>query len=288
MTSIRAHVARLGGVAETHELVARGIRPHRLTTAVRAGEIARVRRGWYCLPETDPALRTAIRVGGRLACVSAAEHYGWATPERYGVHVSVAENASRLRHETLGPTAPAMAAVVVHWSSPLERAERPRLVTDRFETVVQLVECLDPESAVAALDSFLHDDPVRSRELEQWLTSLPASIVEALPSRNGLCHSFLETIGRVRLERAGIIGEHQVEIPGVGRVDLVIDGRLVIEWDGGTHRTAAQQDEDCRRDALLATMGFRTLRFSYRLVMDEWYVVIAAVRAALDEVGCIH
>jgi very-short-patch-repair endonuclease len=161
-------------------------------------------------------------------------------------------------------------------------------VTDRFETVTHLVECLDPEFAVAALDSFLHTDPVRSRHLEAWLGSLPERLLVGLPSRSAQCESFLESVGRIRLERAGITGEHQVEFPGVGRVDLVIDHRLVIEWDGGTHRTAEQQDEDCRRDALLATMGYRTLRFSYHLVMDEWHIVIAAVRAALDEVGCAH
>lgn len=273
-------VRRLGGVAETRELIALGVEPHSLTSAVRRGDLLRVRRGWYSLPDTNPELRQAIRVGGRLACVSAAAHYGWSTPERHGLHVCVPENGSRLRSPS-GIDEAAAPALVVHWTSPLPAAERPRLVTSRFETVTQIVGCLAPEFAIAALDSFLRDDPVGSRDLENWLSSLPAWLVRELPARNALCHSFLETIGRVRLEQAGITGEHQVDFPGIGRVDLVIGGRLVIEWDGGTHRTAAQQDEDCRRDALLATMGYRTLRFSYHLVMDEWHVVLAAVRAAL-------
>lgn len=284
MTALRTHVRRLDGVAETRELIALRVEPRRLAAAVHTGELLRVRRGWYALPETDPALLGAIRVGGRLACVSAAAHYGWATPERHGLHVCVAENASRLRRAPVGPIGTDPADVVVHWGSPVEGASGSRLVTDRFETVVQLVECLDPESAVAAFDSFLHTDPTGSRDLERWLDSVPGWLRHNLPARNARCHSFLETIGRVRLERAGITGLHQVELAGIGRVDLIIGDRLVIERDGGSHRTATQQDEDCRRDALLATLGYRTLRFSYPLVMEEWHVVIAAVRAALDGV----
>lgn len=288
MASPSTHVRRLGGAAETRELAALGVSAGRLSSALRSGELVRIRRGWYAVPEIDPALRTAILVGGRLACVSAAAHYGWATPEQHGIHVCVAENAARMERRRAAATSGGTRAIAVHWGSPLARDHRSRLVTDRFETVTQLVGCLRPEEAVAILDSFVHREPLLSRELEEWLLALPAHVRRQLPSRNALCHSYLESIGRIRLERSGIRGEHQVLIPGVGRVDMVIDGRVVIEWDGGTHRTATQQHEDCRRDALLATMGFRTLRFSYRLVMDEWYIVVAAVRAALDEVGCAH
>jgi very-short-patch-repair endonuclease len=243
-----------------------------------------VRRGWYAAPDTPDDLVTAVRVGGRLACVSAGAHYGWATPERHGVHVCVAENAARLRRP--GAAAPHSASpnlgVVLHWGSPIAKTDRPRLITSRFETVAHLIGCLDPEHAVAALDSFLHSEPEHSTELEQWLSSLPAHILRELSSRSSLCESFLETIGRIRLERAGIVGAHQVEIDGVGRVDLVIDGRLVIEWDGKQHEES--HEDDCRRDALLTSMGYHVLRFTYRLVMEEWHIVIAAVRAALARV----
>ena len=190
---------RLDGVAETRELRDRGIRPTQLAAAVAAEDVLRVRRGWYALPETPAALLTAVRIGGRLACVSAAAHYGWATPERHAVHVCVAENASRLRRPPDGgAVADLHVEAVVHWGSPIPRRERPRLITSRFETVCHLVACLDPEHAVAALDSFLHTDPGRSTRLEEWLTSLPPHILGALASRSDACESFLETIGRIR------------------------------------------------------------------------------------------
>ncbi len=285
MTALRAHLSRFGNAAQTHELVALGVAPHALTAAVRAKEIQRLRRGWYALPELDSSIAAAIRVGGRLACVSAAKYYGWATPQEHGLHVCVAENAARLRRPVDPETGRPTAATVIHWRSPRPLDRRERLVTDRLETVGHLAACLDPESVVAALDSFLYTDPVGSRDLDNWLLGLPDFVTAHLPSRNPLCQSYLESVGRIRLERAGITGRHQVEIPEVGRVDLLIGDRLVIEWDGGTHRTAEQQDEDCRRDARLATMGYRVLRFSYNLVMYEWHVVISAIEAVLAEIA---
>ncbi|UOE43996.1 DUF559 domain-containing protein [Agromyces larvae] len=268
------HLASLDGVATTAELRARGIPGRTLSAAVHHGVALRVRRGWYALPDTDASLRDAVRVGGRLACVSAAAYHGWATPERHGLHVVVHENAARLRRD-------APRDLIVHWASPVDRPSRTRLVTDEFETAVQVAHCVAPEFAVAALDSFLAADPRRVDQVEAWVAALPPYVAEALPRREPLCHSFLESIGRVRLERAGIRGEHQVEIAGIGRVDLVLDGRVVIEWDGRTHLDPEQYDVDRRRDALLTSMGYQVLRFNYRLVMEEWHVVIAAVRTAL-------
>ena len=40
---------RLGGVAETRELRARGIRPAQFSAAVASGDVIRVRRGWYAV-----------------------------------------------------------------------------------------------------------------------------------------------------------------------------------------------------------------------------------------------
>ncbi len=196
------------------------------------------------------------------------------------------EHASRLRPARPGapePTGRADARTTLHWGSPVEREQRTRLVTDRFETVVQLAYCLSPELAAATYDSFAHLEPKLASGLDGWIGALPGHIRASLPARDALCHSFLESIGRVRLAAAGIRGEHQVSIEGVGRVDLVIDGRVVVEWDGSTHFDAAQYHEDRRRDALLTSMGYRVLRFSYPLVMEEWHLVLGAVRAALAD-----
>lgn len=285
MTHVTDVLTTLHGVAQRRELIALGATGRQLSIAVNQGQVFRPRKGWYALPGTPADLIRAVRIGGRLACVSAARHYGWAVRERPGLHVCLAPNAARLR-TPLDPrermSAPAPLGITLHWADRVPTEPFTRLVTSPRETVLQLALCQSAELAVAAFDSFLHLDPAGSTELDRWLLDLPQTTLAQLEDCSALCHSFLESIGRVRLARAGIRGRHQVKIAGVGRVDLLLHGWLVIEWDGLEHHdNTAAHDEDCRRDAELAIRGFRTLRFSYALVMRNWPLVLAAIRAAL-------
>lgn len=285
MISVTATLAAFDGVAQRRELVGAGLTGKQLAAGVHLGSVIRVRKGWYALPGADPDVIQAVRVGGRLACVSAGRYYGWATPEFPGLHVSLAPNASRLR----APPAPAHRMIgggtlglTLHWADRDPNGVLSRLVTSRRETVLHIGYCQSAEYAVAAYDSFLHIDPVGSTDLDVWLAELPDHILDEFESCSALCHSFLESIGRIRLAREGIRGQHQVQIVGVGRVDMVIGGWLIIEWDGLKHHdNGPAHDEDCRRDAVAATLGYVTLRFTYWLVMHRWFLVIAAVRAAL-------
>lgn len=288
MRSVTHRLAHCHGIAQRQELISSGVTGGQLTAAVATGTVIRVRKGWYALPDADPQLVRATRVGGRLACISAADHYGWATPQSPGLHVRLRENAARLRSpdnsQQRMPGHPT-AGTVLHWGAPLDLGDHSRLVTSKRETVLQIAHCQSPELAVAAYDSFLHTDPAGSADLDHWLEDLPDHLLRRMESCSRLCHSFLESIGRVRLSREGIHGRHQVPIPGVGRVDMLIDGWLVIEWDGLEHHdNGPAHDEDCRRDAVLASLGYVCLRFTYSLVMHHWYLVIAAIRSALARI----
>lgn len=92
--------------------------------------------------------------------------------------------------------------------------------------------------------------------------------------------SGLESILRLRLSRLGIRLECQVRIPGVGIVDFLLDGRIILETDGrANHDGLVMRHKDLRRDALAAARGFETLRFDYALVLHEWHLVEAAILA---------
>ncbi|HZI90102.1 MAG TPA: DUF559 domain-containing protein [Thermoleophilaceae bacterium] len=55
---------------------------------------------------------------------------------------------------------------------------------------------------------------------------------------------------------------------------------LVVETDGGaSHDRAAQREEDSRRDAVLATAGYETLRFTWHQVHRRPAEVVAALEA---------
>ena len=59
------------------------------------------------------------------------------------------------------------------------------------------------------------------------------------------------------------------------------ESRLAIELDGGIH--AEQQDRDAEREAILATAGYRVIRFPNQSIRENLPEVLAAIRVAVRE-----
>ncbi|WEK61597.1 MAG: hypothetical protein P0Y60_02190 [Candidatus Microbacterium colombiense] len=66
---------------------------------------------------------------------------------------------------------------------------------------------------------------------------------------------------RLLLRSLGVDFETQVQLPGVGRVDFLVDGWLIIECDSREfHEGWGKQVEDRRRDIAAARLGYVTIR----------------------------
>ncbi len=66
----------------------------------------------------------------------------------------------------------------------------------------------------------------------------------------------------------------------LGRADLYYPSqRLVIEYDGGTHRTSLVEDN--RRQNLLLSAGYRLLRFTFADIREAPEAVVDQVKRAL-------
>jgi len=96
--------------------------------------------------------------------------------------------------------------------------------------------------------------------------------------------SGLESLLRLRLHLHGIHVQTQVWIDGVGRVDFVVDGRLIIEADGEENHGGAKRHKDLKRDAAASALGYESLRFDYSLILTDWHTVLEAILAALRRV----
>jgi very-short-patch-repair endonuclease len=57
--------------------------------------------------------------------------------------------------------------------------------------------------------------------------------------------------------------ESQVHIDGVGYVDLLLEGRLIVELDGRHHGEWAQVKKDQRRNNRSVVQGYTVLRYYY-------------------------
>src|SRR5690606_354540 len=105
---------------------------------------------------------------------------------------------------------------------------------------------------------------------------LPMSIAAVLRYIDPEPDSGLESIVRLWLLQLGIPFIHHASIAGL-EVDFLIGDSLVVELDGGTHKTPEAFERDRQRDALLVSLGYVVLRFTYDRVMhhpDQWQAAI--------------
>jgi very-short-patch-repair endonuclease len=94
--------------------------------------------------------------------------------------------------------------------------------------------------------------------------------------------SGVESITRQRLERIGLQVEQQVRLSGVGRVDMRVNGRLLVEIDGYAYHSSPESfDRDRQRDVAAQRAGLRCVRFSARQVLDDWSEVQCAIEQLL-------
>lgn len=94
--------------------------------------------------------------------------------------------------------------------------------------------------------------------------------------------SLLETLARVLFREAGISTETQVWIDGIGRVDFLLEGFLIVEIDGlAFHLEPRQFKKDRRRDNSAVVQGLPVLRFFYDDVVSAPETVLAQVREVL-------
>ncbi|WP_374947145.1 endonuclease domain-containing protein [Agreia sp.] len=119
-------------------------------------------------------------------------------------------------------------------------------------------------------------------DVRQIFESLPTKYGPYLELVDPSAQSGLETKARLRLRSLNIPYRAQVAIDRVGRVDLVIGDRFVVELDSKTwHTSFAAYTEDRRRDLALVERGYVVLRVTYDQVMNQWPAVERAVRAVV-------
>jgi very-short-patch-repair endonuclease len=248
---------RAGGVASARTLRIAGVSRDEIDAALAARSIRRIRRGWYRSAIAHPQIVRAVEIGGALTCCSALAMQGvWMMPG-LDLHVRVARGVA------LGPVGEAR----VHWSD--RRQDHTFPMDSIAESLTVALRCLDQRAAVVALDSLLNRRLLARSDIES-ACGFPRGR-RFLTLTDPASESGLETVARLALRRLQIRVTSQVRIPGVGRVDLVLGDRLVLELDGESwHDRPGDFDADRRRDRELHARGYLVLRASYRQVLTQW------------------
>lgn len=254
------------------DLLATGWTGRGITAAVRSGNVVRAREDVYLSPDADAACIAACEVGGRLTCVSELARWGvFVLDGGDDLHVEVLASRSRLRV--------ASRRARVHWAPhPPDGWASVGIV----EALVTAVRCQSVRGAIATLDSALHQGLIGDRELDEVFDAVPRRLRVLRRHLDRRAESGAETLMRLLLRRLGCRVEVQRVIGGVGRVDFLVDGWLIIECDSEAyHADWAQQKRDRRRDQAAAMKGYVT----YRAIAEDifWHTErpLAAVKGLL-------
>lgn len=257
------------------QLAEHGIGRAALRHALDTGALTRARRDRYLPAGTPPALVDAARGGGLLGCVSLLRALGVFVLEDAVLHVHVSSNASRLAYPS------GDRSVRVHYGPRI--GGEGRLCSSIVEAVVHSVSCQTPRASVATLDSALHLGLLGRADLDRVFARLPRRYRVLRRLIDARAESGPESLMRLLLRGVARTVEPQVHIAGVGRVDLLVDGWLVIECDSDAHHAGPDRHRvDRGRDLALAARGYTTLRPMAADIMWQPERVVAAVRGLRD------
>ena len=263
------------GAVRMRELEPTRTQRRHIASLVRDGELIAHEHRVVGIPGAERVVVLARIHGGLLTCQAAMRHYG----------LPVAQGAEQVH--LVVPCSGGITAVgreVLHVdrnqgrSSPTSYPVQPLP-----EALARFLRChVQDDSPLIALDAALHDERVTAEQVRGLLRGPGSARAFArLDRASDRARSPLETLARMDLEAAGLSFEDGVEIEGVGEVDLVIDGWVVVELDGYTyHCDEYQFGLDRWRDRRLVARGFLPLRFTRKDVYA--HQVVPDVQRAME------
>ncbi len=283
MPDIASLVTSLGGIVQKQQLVRRGARDLDLTRAVRDGAVFRARHGWYStLPPMDPRVQ-AVRVGGRLTGISAVEAAGGWVLGRHPLHVSLHDNAARLRSRVNRHVRfdAAHDDTVLHWEDSGVATRGSVCSVDIRDALYRVVLDEPFEQAIAALDWALNTGTIDLIDFESLLLSLPAEFLGMRDWVDVACDSLPESLSRTRLRLRGHRVESQRALGDLQHIDMVVDECVGVETDGDRfHRD--RFEEDRAKDLDITITRLHCIRPSARAVFDDWPRVLLAIETAVS------
>lgn len=276
-----------------------GVSSDELTTLTRHGEVTRVRRGAYALSSVygpaHPSERFRLEVRAVLRTRSPedrASHHSALSLLGIDTH-GVPARLITIESRTIGRVKVQSGLATHPWSG------GDTWVSRDFSTAPPALACLQVaskygfEAGVCAVDSALRTGVVTMTQLEETLELLPRLRLTFLKSTLAAADHGAGSVGesrtRIILTDAGFEVRSQVTIEDaagfVGRVDLLVDGVVVLEFDGlmkyagrdGREALAAEK----AREERLTRLGYEVVRVIWSELEDPVALIRRVARARL-------
>jgi len=270
MDIVRA-LDELGGASHRAELLLAGVPERSLRRSVLDGRVVRLGHGTYALPWAAPEVANAKLFRASLGCVTACEHWGLPVWEDHGLHHLVVpwrRSSSRRDPREL-------ARVVLHRTS---RSLSSALWVPVAQAIDQAGWCTSPVGQLVLVDAALHAGVLLPGDLAHFEVGAARRRAWLRRIASGAAESPLETVARAALVTAGLSVKEQVTIPGVGRVDLVVEEEVAVELDGWEfHRSREAFEHDRARDRQLLARSVPVMRFTARELRADPQAMVAQV-----------
>lgn len=287
---IQSEMVRRGRIMRRQDLLRAGHTDRQIRWALAHRYIFRVRHGWYALPDIADEVARAVRVGGRLTGLAALRTLDMFLPPPSAIDLAVPRTAARLRRPTnrrerLDPAD----GVRINW------IESPRGDRDPWDWIASEDDALfcvlvreDRETAIACCDGLVRYRGWTSERLKTAFERAPKRVQGWLALVDGRADAWGETVVRLRLGDVGIPFVPQPRVAGVGRLDGKVSPHVFIEIDGRQHDpdwsgdSASSFEGDHDRDLVLAALGARSIRITYRQLEHNWDVCLKAICGAIE------
>lgn len=232
-----------------------------IDAAVSAGTLSRAGR-YYAAPGVDDSLIGPLRRGARPTCLTAARHHGIWTPPGADRHVYVrrgravpADWVTHGYHHDWPEDAPIASPALL-----LEHAAR----------------CLDPLDVGIVADSTMHLGLLHAADVAAISRRAPRPVQRVLDRTDSLAEAGTESKVRLHLQLRRVPVQPQVQIAGVGRVDLLVGRSWIIECDSRAHHTdRTHYANDRGRDGHAVDLGYLTSRLTYEMCFAQWDATVA-------------
>lgn len=265
---VTSYLKYAGSVARTATLRKAGYTDRSIRVAIEAGRMRRLRHGVVALPGAAPDLVAAVLANGLLSCASASVHHRlWRLHEPVAVHLLCLHGAAR--------------DAVVHRESVVAQ-DIPWPVAGLTDVLLHGLRCLpEVESAIMVESALLQG----RTSLDYLRSHLPGNRNGAarrvLDLVDGTADSPIEVVARLLFRSEGIFVETQVDLPGIGMVDFLLEGFLIVELDGATHLESRQVKKDRLRHNASTLDGYAVLRYGYAQVVYHPQQIVEEVWQAL-------
>lgn len=170
----------------------------------------------------------------------------------------------------------------MHWDSLTDIGGGTEFSVSLKDALVQMMRCQTTCFAFASMNDALRQKLLLREDVPEIFSGLPDRFRPLQPLVDGRGDSGQEFVLRFIMREAGFAFETQVGIAGVGRVDMVVEGCVILEADSRQfHDGWEAHRRDRARDRGAAIRGYATHRAVSTDILHHPERVIAAVSGLL-------